>query len=147
MTTIHRVQEQPPGWLARRQLVDLLTREVMQFTDEAAQIAVEEQDAVVSILRSTVRILVRTVEDRRLAETVDRGNRNCVRCSGGPYQFCACTQDCGFFGCQWGNEAARRVTTGDDGNHGSSCMRCSGAGVTCACTQDCGSSMCSAPPF
>ncbi len=144
MTDIHRVAEHPKGWAARRRLADLLSSEVMGFTDEAAEIAVEEQDAVLSILRSTVRILIRTAENRRLAETVDRGNRNCVRCSGGPYEFCACTQDCGFPECGWAAKASRVITGGEEPSK--SCMRCTGAGVTCSCTVNCGVAECSRMP-
>lgn len=31
---------------------------------------------------------------RHIKEMYDRGNPNCVRCSGGPYQYCSCIQAC-----------------------------------------------------
>lgn len=129
---------------AKDQLCAVLTRETYNLTAEEAEAAWENADAVLSMFRSTVRILVRTAEDRMLAETPDRGNRNCVRCSGGPYQFCACTQDCGFPGCKWNDTASKVMTGGEEPSK--SCMRCTGAGVTCSCTANCGAAECSRMP-
>lgn len=111
MDDIHQCRAQTPGWHARESLADELRREVMGFTDEAAQVTWANWDAVLGMFRSTVRLLVRTEEDKRLKvqppadESPVKGNPNCVRCSGGPPQFCACLELCRFPGCQWANDA------------------------------------------